>query len=86
MYTKNISKHQETVICKRARVRRKNENLQDKQVEAEQVRFLVYGKELERVKEFWYLGRIFTENDDDTKCIEIKLKRARQKQNSIAKS
>ena len=85
MYTKNISKHQEIVTCKRARVRRKNENLQDKQVEAEQVRFLVYGKELERVKEFRYLGRIFTENDDDTKCIEIQLKRARQKWNSIAK-
>ena len=42
---------------------RKNEVLQDKQVEAEQAKFFPYGKELKRVKEFRYLGRIFTESD-----------------------
>ena len=60
-------------------MRRKNEVLQDKQVEAEQVKFFVYRRELERLKEFWYLGRIFTENDDDTRCIKTQLKRIQQK-------
>ena len=40
------------------------------------VKFYVYGKELERVKEFWYLGRILREDDDDMKSVESQIQRA----------
>ena len=85
MHTKNVVKHQKTLTCKRARIRRNHEMMQDKQAEAEQVNFIVYGEKLERLRKFRYLGRIFTENDDNTICIETQIKRARQKWNSISK-
>ena len=85
MHAKYMTRHKASTTCKRARVRRNNEAMQDKQFEAENVKFIVYGKEIERVREFRYLGRIFTENDDDTKCIQSQLKRARYKWNSISK-
>jgi hypothetical protein len=85
MFAMNMGKHQVTSTCKKGRGRRSNEMLQNKQAEAEKVTFRVYGEELERVKEFRYLGRILTEDDDDTKNIIEQLKRARQKWNSIAK-
>ena len=44
----------------------------------------VYGEEIERVREFTYLGRILAEDDDDTKAIENQISRARAKWNSIA--
>ena len=37
------------------------------------------------MKEFEYLGRILTDNDDDTKCIDNALKKARRQWNCIAK-
>ena len=83
MHAKFMTRHKSSTTCKRARVRRNNESMQDKQFEAGKVIFLVYGKEIERVREFRYLGRIFTEDDDDTKCIKSQLKRARQKWISI---
>ena len=43
------------------------------------------GKNLERVEEFKYLGRILRQDDDDTKCINNQIKKARQKWNAIAK-
>ena len=41
--------------------------------------------EIERVKEFKYLGRIISENDNDSNCIDYNLRKARQQWNSIAK-
>ena len=47
--------------------------------------FKVYGEKLERVESFKYLGRILTQNDDDTMCIEANLRNARSKWNNISK-
>ena len=85
MFAMDMGRHQKTSTCKKGRGRRGNEMLQDKQAEAEKVTFRVYGEELERVREFRYLGRILTEDDDDTINIVEQLRRARQKWNSIAK-
>ena len=46
-----------------------------RQVLVESVSFVADNGEIERVKEFRYLGRIFTDNDDDTKCIKANIKR-----------
>ena len=43
------------------------------------------GKKLQRVKQFCYLGRIFTENDDDSTCIQENLKKARKRWNRVGK-
>lgn len=85
MFAMNMGKHQTTSTCKKGRGRRSNEILQDRQADGEKVTFMVYGKKLERVSEFRYLGRTLVDNDDDTKCIEEQIRRARQKWNSIAK-
>jgi hypothetical protein len=84
MFAVNMKQHQGTRTCKKARARRNNEQMQDKQAQAEDVKFVVYGKELERVRNFKYLGRVFTDNDDDTKSIEDNIKKARQRWNCIA--
>ena len=75
MFTKNVKGSR----------RRENVVLREKQAVAEKIKIKVYGKEIERVKELKYLGRIFTEDDDDSRSIEIQLKRARNWWNSIAK-
>ena len=49
------------------------------------MKFYVKGKEIERVRHFRYLGRILTEDDNDTPCIDFNLKKARGQWNSIAK-
>ena len=57
----------------------------EQQAKAEEVVFTVNNKPIKRVKEFLYLGRLFTKNDDDTPCIQRNLKKARQRWNCIAK-
>ena len=42
------------------------------------------GVELEQVKQFNYLGRLLSEDDKDTKCINANLKKARKRWGSIA--
>jgi hypothetical protein len=84
MFAVNIQQHQKTSTCRKARGRRTHEEMQDKQADAEKVRFTVYGKELERVGEFKYLGRVLSDNDDDTVSIDGNLKKARQRWNCIA--
>ena len=81
----DLDKHQNSFTCKLGASRRRNETKQDRQFEAENVKFHIGGEELERVRYFKYLGRILTEDDDDTRCIENNLKKARQQWNSIAK-
>ena len=64
--TKDLRKHRNSKTCKQAKRRRDNERKQDEQAIAENVTFNINGKKLERVREFKYLGRIFTEDDRDT--------------------
>ena len=45
----------------------------------------MYGKKLEQVSQFKYLGRILTDTDDDTAAITNQLKKARQQWNAIAR-
>ena len=73
-----MEKHIDSATCKRLSVRRQNEALQDQQATADNVKFYIKGKEIERVKEFEYLGRIISDNDDDTKCIDNAIKKARR--------
>ena len=55
------------------------------QAEAERVEFSVNGKRLKRVREFRYLGRIITDNDNDERCIKDNLAKARMRWGQIAK-
>ena len=57
--------------------------MQQKQAEAERVEFTVNGQQIERVKYFKYLGRYFSDDDDDTRCILENIRTARQKWNLI---
>ena len=84
MYSKDVPRHQKTNTCERLRRRRKNEHLQDLQAKGEGVRFRIYGKQIEKVREFTYLGRILACDDDDTKAIEHQIARARTKWRSMA--
>ena len=43
------------------------------------------GNEIERVRYFKYLGRVLTEDDNDSTCIDANLRKARNQWNSIAK-
>ena len=43
------------------------------------------GTKLKRVKQFRCLGRIFTEDDNDSVCIQGNLKNARKRWNCVAK-
>ena len=79
-----MKKHQQSEACQKGRRRRKNERLQDTQHRAQQIKFFVNGKQLEKVSEFKYLGRVLTDNDDDTKAIEGQIRKARQQWNCIA--
>ena len=81
---KKMDKHKDSWTCKRLSERRQNEEMQDEQANAEDIVFKVYGKEIERVREFKYLGRWIMDNDDDTKCIDLQLKCAKKKWNCIA--
>ena len=55
------------------------------QYNANNVKFYINGKELERVTNFNYLGRIFSENDSDLLCIQSQINKARARWNGIAK-
>ena len=58
---------------------------QDIQAQAEEVKFFVDGQEIEKVREFKYLGRILSDDDDDTKSIQDNIRVARQQWNCIAR-
>jgi len=50
-----------------------------------EVSFTIDGEEIERVTQFWYLGRILEENNDATHVSLRQLARARMKLNCIGK-
>ena len=84
-FTNNLDRHQKTEACQKGQARRKNEEQQEKQARLDQVKIFVNGKEIERVREFKYLGRILCEDDDDTKCVESQITKARARWWRIAK-
>ena len=84
MHTRDVKKHQRTKTCEIGRGRRLNEQKQVAQARADSIDITVNGISVERVKRFKYLGRILTENDDDTLCIEEQIKKARQRWGGIA--
>ena len=75
----------QSFTCKIAQRRRNNELKQEKQGVANNISFSVNNRAIERVSEFKYLGRILTEQDDDSVCIKDNLRRARHRWNSVAK-
>ena len=85
MHCLDMEKHLLSKTCEKIFNRRRNEDLQDKQVMADEIKFYIQGEEIERVREFKYLGRILTDNDDDTKCIDNALAKARRQWNCIGK-
>ena len=78
-FTGNLDQHQRTEVCRKGRARRVNEEKQKKQAKVDEIKFYVKNKELERVREFTYLGRVFSEDDNDTKCIERQLSKAKSR-------
>ena len=81
----NKTKHQASQTCKKLTSRRQHEIRQNAQAQANDVVFTVNGKAVEEVHEFKYLGRIISDDDDDTKCIFENLKKAKNRWNCIAK-
>ena len=85
IFTKTPGRHPRTETCRKLRKRRENERLQDLQALAEETKFKVEGEEIERVREFRYLGRVLREDDDDTICIDEQIRRARKRWQSVAR-
>ena len=83
--TKNMTKHENSPTCLQAQRRRGNEEKMIEQAKANQVKFTVNGKAIERVRKFKYLGRFFTDNDNDSVCIQENIKNARKRWNCIGK-
>ena len=79
MRAENMNRHHQSNTCAKARMRRKNEERQDLQAKAEAKEIKINGVEIERLKTFRYLGRILSEDDCDSKCIDDQLRRARKK-------
>ena len=52
MFTMDLERHKRTKMCKLNQERRKEERLQNRQAEAGDQKFFVYGHELEKVREF----------------------------------
>ena len=84
-FTSDIERHQRTEACRKGRARRKNEEQQEKQAKVDRVKIYVNDKQIERVREFKYLGRILSENDDDAKCVESQVTKARARWWRIAR-
>ena len=76
MKCSNLTKYQQSNICKKNSQQRMNEKKQDLQAEAEHVTFTVNGKPIKRVNQFLYLGRQFDDNDDDTYYINSNMRKA----------
>ena len=85
MRVKDLTKHIDSYTCKKGASRRTNEIKQDNQNAADDVKFYIHDKEIEKVRYFKYLGRVLSDDDSDSLCIENNLKKARGQWNKIAK-
>ena len=85
MRTNDIKKHYKSAMCRKAKMRRVNEEKQDLKQMADEVTLKINGAKLERVSESRCFGRILTENNNDMSCIYCKLKATRKQWNCIAK-
>ena len=83
--SKNMEKHRDSSTCKQAQRRKANSMKQEEQERASKVKFYVNGLPIQRVRQFRYLGRIFTESDNDSVCIQENLSNARRRWNCVAK-
>ena len=80
MGANDADKHQATKTCKKWADKMERYFQQQRQnVVQEETHFYVRGRELERVTEFKYLGRMMQDNDDDDAAYRRQLQRARQK-------
>jgi hypothetical protein len=75
----NSARHQSTAECQKYTLIRAKEARAERQVEALEVSFTVDGVEIDRVRQFRYLGRILNEDDDDGHAARRQLARARTK-------
>ena len=74
MFASDVNKHFDSLTCKKGATTRTNEDLRKKQCEASDTKIYVYGEEIERVREFISLGRILTDNNNDTRSIDAQEK------------
>ena len=80
----NSDRHHNSVECRKFTERRTRYFRAQRQADALEVNFSIGGAEIERVKQFRYLGRILDENDDDNHALQRQLARARTKWGRIA--
>ena len=80
----DLIKHQKTSTCMKNRRRRGNEEKQTLQAKGNRITFKVNGKDIERVSRFKYLGRWFSDNDNNTYSIIDNIKKARGRWNCLA--
>ena len=72
-------RHKSTAMC-RSGAERKSRILAEIEIrESMEIAFEVYGKQLQTVPSFKYLGRILTEGDDDWPMVAGNLEKARKK-------
>ena len=75
----NSVSHHNTATCRKFTIIREKEVRAERQVGALEVDFTIGGVEIDRVKQFRYLGRVLDENDDDGHAAGRQLARARDK-------
>ena len=80
----NSDRHHNSVECRKFTERRARYFRAQRQADALEVNFSIGGAEIERVKQFRYLGRILDENDDGNHALQRQLARARTKWGRIA--
>ena len=75
----NSAKHQATLECQRFTIVRDREVRAERQVEVLEVHFTIGDVKINHMKQFWYLGRVLDENDDNSHAAGRQLARARDK-------
>ena len=78
MSARGLSLHRNSATCKRLAARNTALEHREIQIQASEFILTVDGNHIQKVKEFKYLGRIVSENDDDKPAIRRNIKRARQ--------
>ena len=68
--------HVDTQQCDDGEARRVQHEAAATSIKALEARFTLYGKELERVEVFRYLGRLLAFDDNDTQAMQVNLMKA----------